>query len=69
VSFFAVEQWVKRDLAGQTGILSSDNASKLEKGRFRPKKEARPKGAGRLTRLQRNIGKKRQKTMCSFALG
>jgi hypothetical protein len=39
LSFFAVEQWVKRDLAGQTGTSSRDNALKTwKKGRFPPQK-------------------------------
>jgi hypothetical protein len=31
VSFFAVGQWVKRDLAGQAGTSSRNNAGRLER--------------------------------------
>jgi hypothetical protein len=48
VSFFAVEQWVKRDLAGRTGTSSRNNAGRLETGRFAPKKEARSYRPGAL---------------------
>ncbi|WP_212472738.1 hypothetical protein [Bradyrhizobium liaoningense] len=48
MSFFAVEQWVKRDLAGRTGTSSRNNAGRLETGRFPPKKEARPARPGTL---------------------
>jgi hypothetical protein len=48
VSFFAVEQWVKRDLAGQTGTSSRNNAGRLETGAFRPKRAARPSQPGTL---------------------
>jgi hypothetical protein len=45
--FFAVEQWVKRDLAGLTGTSFSDNALKTWKtGALCPKKEARPSEPG-----------------------
>jgi len=32
VSFFAVGQWVKRDLAGQAGTSLQDNAGNVENG-------------------------------------
>ncbi|MHC2190708.1 hypothetical protein ACVJF1_003341 [Bradyrhizobium diazoefficiens] len=38
MSFFAFEQWVKRDLAGQTGTSSRNNAGRLETGACPPKK-------------------------------
>jgi hypothetical protein len=39
VSFFAVEQWVKRDLAGQTGTsFRTTLEDKKKRGLFRPKR-------------------------------
>jgi hypothetical protein len=39
------------------------------RGRFPPKKEARPKGPGTPYALRRNIFRKRQKTMVCLAFG
>ncbi|WP_439372280.1 hypothetical protein [Bradyrhizobium sp. DASA03120] len=40
MSFFAVEQWVKRDLAGQTGTSSRTTLETWKTGPASPKKEA-----------------------------
>jgi hypothetical protein len=68
MSFFAVEQWVKRDLAGQTGTSSRNNAGRLETGRFPPKKEARPYQTGRLTRCGAIYAKTAKKQCVLWAL-
>ncbi|MBC9883583.1 hypothetical protein G8O24_40570 [Bradyrhizobium sp. INPA01-394B] len=69
MSFFAVGQWVKRDLAGQAGTFFTDNAGNVENGACYAQKGNPAISTGYPMRLRRNIGKKRQKTMRSLRVG
>jgi hypothetical protein len=69
VSFFAVGQWVKRDLAGQAGTSSRTTLETWKTGAYYAQKGSPASSTGHPARLQRNIGKKRQKTMRSFGIG